>query len=53
MIEQAISEDSPASPLTGRAYLCLYGHFYQPPREDPFTGIIPVEPGATPFSNYN
>jgi len=53
MIEQAISEDSPISPPTGRAYLCLYGHFYQPPREDPFTGIIPVEPGATPFGNYN
>ncbi|HLZ64285.1 MAG TPA: DUF3536 domain-containing protein [Ktedonosporobacter sp.] len=36
-----------------RNYLCLYGHFYQPPRENPFTGIIPVEAGATPFANYN
>ncbi|HEU5441025.1 MAG TPA: DUF3536 domain-containing protein [Ktedonobacterales bacterium] len=34
-------------------YLCLYGHFYQPPREDPFTGQIPIEPGATPYGNYN
>jgi hypothetical protein len=33
--------------------LCLYGHFYQPPREDPFTGAIPVEPGATPYPNFN
>jgi Domain of unknown function (DUF3536)/Glycosyl hydrolase family 57 len=46
-------EDSPTSPQTGRAYLCLYGHFYQPPREDPFTGILPVEPEATPYVNFN
>lgn len=34
-------------------FLCIYGHFYQPPREDPFTGLIPQESGATPFDNYN
>lgn len=34
-------------------YLCIYGHFYQPPREDPFTGQIPAEPGASPFDNFN
>ena len=33
--------------------LCLYGHFYQPPREDPFTGEIPSEPGAAPYPNFN
>ena len=34
-------------------YLCIYGHFYQPPREDPFTAQIPPEPGAAPFQNFN
>jgi alpha-amylase/alpha-mannosidase (GH57 family) len=34
-------------------YLCIYGHFYQPPREDPFTAQIPPEPGAAPFENFN
>ncbi len=34
-------------------YLCIYGHFYQPPREDPFTAQIPTEPGAAPFDNFN
>ncbi|MFL5628295.1 MAG: DUF3536 domain-containing protein [Ktedonobacteraceae bacterium] len=53
MLEQTISEDSHLGPPVGPAYLCLYGHFYQPPREDPFTGILPLEPGATPFANYN
>jgi alpha-amylase/alpha-mannosidase (GH57 family) len=32
---------------------CIHGHFYQPPREDPLTGIIPVEPGASPYHNWN
>jgi alpha-amylase/alpha-mannosidase (GH57 family) len=36
-----------------QAYLCLYGHFYQPPRDDPFTGKIPLEPGAAPYQNFN
>ncbi len=53
MLEQKFFEASPAGPRQGPAYLCLYGHFYQPPREDPFSGKLPLEPGATPFANYN
>ncbi len=33
--------------------LCVHGHFYQPPREDPLTGEIPLEPGAAPYNNWN
>ncbi len=33
--------------------LCIHGHFYQPPREDPITGVVPSEPGAAPFKNWN
>jgi alpha-amylase/alpha-mannosidase (GH57 family) len=32
---------------------CIHGHFYQPPREDPLTGLIPFEPGAAPYTNWN
>lgn len=32
---------------------CIHGHFYQPPREDPLTGEIPVEMGANPYKNWN
>src|SRR5438876_8665739 len=57
MLDQQIRNESIDKPVTnaklGPAYLCLHGHFYQPPREDPFTNVLPVEPGAAPFANFN
>ncbi len=32
---------------------CVHGHFYQPPREDPFTGVYKIEPSAAPYPNWN
>ncbi|MCD6287369.1 MAG: DUF3536 domain-containing protein [Anaerolineae bacterium] len=36
-----------------RPLLCVHGHFYQPPRDDPFTGTTREEPSAAPWSNWN
>lgn len=33
--------------------LIIHGHFYQPPRENPWTGKVDPEVGATPFANWN
>jgi alpha-amylase/alpha-mannosidase (GH57 family) len=33
--------------------LSIHGHFYQPPREDPISGVIPREYGASPYRNWN
>jgi len=33
--------------------LSIHGHFYQPPREDPISGLIPHEVGAHPYNNWN
>jgi len=33
--------------------LILHGHFYQPPRENPDTGIIPIQSSAYPKDNWN
>ena len=33
--------------------LSIHGHFYQPPREDPISGLIPREAGANPYQNWN
>ena len=34
-------------------YIIIHGHFYQPPRESPWTGLISPEAGAAPFPNWN
>lgn len=34
-------------------HLCMHGHFYQPPRENPFTHLVPEELGAGPYHNFN
>jgi len=33
--------------------LVVHGHFYQPPRENPWTDDVPREPTAAPFANWN
>ena len=35
------------------ARVVLHGHFYQPPRENPWTEVVPVEPGAAPYHDWN
>jgi alpha-amylase/alpha-mannosidase (GH57 family) len=33
--------------------LIVHGHFYQPPRENPWTNAVERQPGARPFDNWN
>jgi alpha-amylase/alpha-mannosidase (GH57 family) len=36
-----------------RSYLCVHGHFSQPPRGNPLNNVIGVEPEADPYPNWN
>jgi len=38
---------------SGTTALVIHGHFYQPPRENPWTDDIEHQPGAHPFPNWN
>ncbi|MCL2845571.1 MAG: DUF3536 domain-containing protein [Chitinivibrionia bacterium] len=39
--------------MTGNKYCVIHGHFYQPPREDPWEDEIEKQPSAAPFHDWN
>lgn len=34
-------------------YACIHGHFYQPPRENPWLEDVEVQDGAAPYHDWN
>jgi len=36
-----------------KRYICIHGHFYQPPRENPWLEAVEVEDSAEPFHDWN
>jgi hypothetical protein len=34
-------------------WVCIHGHFYQPPRENPWLEAVEPQPSAHPFSDWN
>lgn len=41
------------SELSENSYVTIHGHWYQPPRENPFTGELGVQASAAPYGNWN
>jgi len=39
--------------MTGNKYLIVHGHFYQPPRENPWLDIIETQESAAPDHDWN
>ncbi|MBW4648318.1 MAG: DUF3536 domain-containing protein [Kastovskya adunca ATA6-11-RM4] len=45
-------EMEPLKTATG-VYITVHGHFYQPPRENPYLNTIERQPSASPFHDWN
>jgi len=39
--------------MASQNFLCIHGHFYQPPRENPWIQWVEPEPSAFPFHDWN
>src|ERR1700742_4366923 len=48
--------EAPAAPQgtpVAAQYVCIHGHFYQPPRENPWLETVEVQDSAAPYHDWN
>lgn len=42
-----------AHPVSTGIHVCIHGHFYQPPRENPYLNTVERQSSAAPFHDWN
>src|SRR5271170_6684047 len=47
------SSSTTASTNEARRFVCVQGHFYQPPRENPWLETVEVQDSAAPYHDWN
>jgi alpha-amylase/alpha-mannosidase (GH57 family) len=50
----SLPPEAPSTPAaTSQRYLCVHGHFYQPPRENPWLETVELQESAAPYHDWN
>ena len=44
---------TPAKPAAAERYITIHGHFYQPPRENPWLETVETQDSAAPYHDWN
>ncbi len=52
-LSQPGSIATPSSPSPTNRFVCVHGHFYQPPRENPWLETVEVQESAAPYHDWN
>jgi alpha-amylase/alpha-mannosidase (GH57 family) len=50
-VRRAVLSAQAAAPAT--RFLCVHGHFYQPPRENPWLETVEMQDSAAPYHDWN
>lgn len=49
-VRRAVLASAPTAPPR---YVCVHGHFYQPPRENPWLETVEIQDSAAPYHDWN
>jgi alpha-amylase/alpha-mannosidase (GH57 family) len=50
---RAAKSPKPQAPSEAPRFVCIHGHFYQPPRENPWLETVEVQDSAAPYHDWN
>src|SRR5436305_11753900 len=43
----------PGHRMNSQKFVCIHGHFYQPPRENPWLDVVETQDSAAPYHDWN
>jgi alpha-amylase/alpha-mannosidase (GH57 family) len=53
MVKRPSPKSAKPQPSSAHRYVCVHGHFYQPPRENPWLETVEVQDSAAPYHDWN
>jgi alpha-amylase/alpha-mannosidase (GH57 family) len=53
MVKRPTPKPAKPQPSPANRYVCVHGHFYQPPRENPWLETVEVQDSAAPWHDWN